>query len=63
MFPIFQVHAAISDWTTGVYKRSDFVVDILEDVYQGHQEYLQSLEKMSPSKYHALLHRIYMKTK
>ncbi|KAF8986201.1 hypothetical protein BDQ17DRAFT_1335651 [Cyathus striatus] len=53
------IHASLEDWSTGVHRSTDFNYDLLEDIYNGHEEFFSGLHQDYPGKYHVLMHGLY----
>ncbi|KDQ49254.1 hypothetical protein JAAARDRAFT_201037 [Jaapia argillacea MUCL 33604] len=53
------VYAALTDWSTGEYKRTDFSASVYYGTYRKHIASLAKIEK-NPTKYHKLLRKVYV---
>ncbi|KAG5637418.1 hypothetical protein H0H81_004625, partial [Sphagnurus paluster] len=49
------IHAALDDWSTGFYRRTEFNADTYEDVYRGHELFLNTIRSKKPLAYHRLM--------
>jgi Domain of unknown function (DUF6532) len=58
-----QVHASLDEWSEGFYqKKGDFRSEAYEDVYNGHDMFLQDLKKKKPLYFHRLMADLYQLT-
>ncbi|KAF8889245.1 hypothetical protein BD779DRAFT_1671819 [Infundibulicybe gibba] len=55
------VYAAIKEWETGKRIKSDFGGKVFEATYQRHVEFLGIIMEKGPNKFHAMMHRIYLR--
>ncbi|KAF8873437.1 hypothetical protein BD779DRAFT_1477020 [Infundibulicybe gibba] len=55
------VYAAIKKWETGKRIKSDFGGKVFEATYQRHVEFLGDILEKGPNKFHAMMHRIYLR--
>ncbi|KAF8259943.1 hypothetical protein EI94DRAFT_1706679 [Lactarius quietus] len=53
------VHAALEDYSSGIYKKSDFNANLYEDIYRSHAKFLDHIQKGSITKYHRLMADLY----
>ncbi|KAF8258515.1 hypothetical protein EI94DRAFT_1815161 [Lactarius quietus] len=53
------VHAALDDYSSGIYKKSDFNANLYEDIYRRHAKFLDHIQKGSIMKYHRLMADLY----
>ena len=55
----FQIHAALSEWRTGVHKPMAFSADSFADAYNEHITLLTGIKNKNVRAYHAMMHRLY----
>jgi len=55
------VYSSLSDWRNGHRKVSEFNADLLEDVYNSHEMFLNDIREASITKYHRLMADLYKK--
>ncbi|KAG6825967.1 hypothetical protein H0H92_001683 [Tricholoma furcatifolium] len=48
-------YAAIDDWNSGFLKKSEFNADAYEDIYRGHELFLNNIRSEKPRAYHRLM--------
>ncbi|GLB46018.1 hypothetical protein LshimejAT787_5800030 [Lyophyllum shimeji] len=53
------VYASINDWSSGFLKKSEFNADEYEDVYRGHEMFLNNIRTSKPGAYHRLMADLY----
>lgn len=56
----YQVYASIKERETGPRIPSDFDSNLFEATYRRHIDFLEDLAKRAPTKYHAMMHRIFL---
>lgn len=55
-----KIHASLNEWREGINRdRSDFRSENYEDVYNGHVEFLESLQNAKPIFFHRLMADLY----
>ncbi|KAG6856195.1 hypothetical protein H0H87_006735 [Tephrocybe sp. NHM501043] len=52
-------YAAIDDWNSGFLRKSDFNEDAYEDIYRGHELFLNIILTKKPRAYHRLMADLY----
>ncbi|KAF8065172.1 hypothetical protein FPV67DRAFT_1628477 [Lyophyllum atratum] len=52
-------YASIEDWSSGFLKKSEFNADAYEDVYRGHELFLNNIRTNRPGAYHRLMADLY----
>ncbi|KAG6905734.1 hypothetical protein DXG01_001084 [Tephrocybe rancida] len=53
------IHASIDDWSTGYQKKTDFNSEVYEDVYHGHELFLNNIRAGKAGAYHRLMADLY----
>ncbi|EJF55361.1 hypothetical protein DICSQDRAFT_176032 [Dichomitus squalens LYAD-421 SS1] len=53
------IHAALSEWKTGVHKPKPFSADAVADAYNEHIILLTGIKNKNLRAYHAMMHRLY----
>ena len=56
---VLQVHAALDDWGEGYHKKIEFNAETYEDVYNGHNLFLESIRDGKPPGYHRMMADLY----
>ncbi|KAI1782634.1 hypothetical protein LXA43DRAFT_1103652 [Ganoderma leucocontextum] len=53
------IHAALSEWKTGIHKPAAFSADVFADAYHEHTILLSGIKNKNVRAYHIMMHRLY----